>query len=87
MEAVFLLVLLLCVLALNWRFLGLPPIAKGARTPRAFSFGRPCRWRRDPTRAGAEQARYTCATCGVEAYTSDGREPNRCKRAVRDAGH
>lgn len=78
MHAIYLIVLLIAVLALNWRRLGLHRIA---------SFGgRACRWKRDGSRQGASLTRYVCATCGVDAYTSDGRAPRQCKRAYRDGG-
>ena len=77
MEALYLIVLLLAVLALNWRGLGLRPVSLSRSA---------CRWKKDPTRNGATLMRYSCAKCGGEAYTSDGRAPNRCKRAFRETG-
>lgn len=56
--------------------------AFGAATP---SRGE-CRWRQDKRRhPSINLKRWTCTTCGVEAYSADGSPPKECKRALRDA--
>lgn len=43
-----------------------------------------CRWKKD--KKALPRASFTawrCATCGVEAYSSDGRAPKECKRSLR----
>jgi hypothetical protein len=44
-----------------------------------------CRWRMDKRRDGVISTRWTCTTCGVEAYTQGDRPPKECKRALRPA--
>ncbi|NKX43354.1 hypothetical protein [Roseicyclus persicicus] len=46
---------------------------------------RSCRWYLDRRRHGVPMARFTCAACGVEAYSQDGLPPKECKRAWRPA--
>jgi hypothetical protein len=59
---------------------------RAARRPVAqIPVRRPCRWYRYKRRRGAAMARFTCASCGVEAYSQDGLAPKECKRALRPA--
>lgn len=46
--------------------------------------GNRCQW--SPARdgkTGAQLSRWRCETCQVEAYSSDGRPPKECKRALK----
>jgi hypothetical protein len=42
-----------------------------------------CTWRFDRRRHGVALQRWTCTSCGVEAFTQDERPPKDCKRALR----
>lgn len=46
---------------------------------------RSCRWRLDKRREGVISTRWTCTTCGVEAYTPSEKPPRECKRGLRPA--
>lgn len=83
MQLVYLLAVLFVVVVLNWRLLGLDKVF--GRGP-GFSWGSPCRWKRDPTHKGADLQRFVCARCGVDGFTTDGRPPRQCKRALRSTG-
>lgn len=52
-----------------------PPIPVAGRRR-----GQDCIWREDRLRKGATSTRWICSTCGIEAYTRDGRPPKACKR-------
>ena len=82
MHLVYLVVLLCALVAMNWRFLGLDKVFGGGGSGR-LSFGKPCRWKRDPTRKSEHLDRYVCTACGVDAYSSDGSPPRQCKRNLR----
>lgn len=89
MHLTYLIVLLLAVLVLNWRFLGLDRVfgwGGGRRSDDLFPWGKSCRWRLDPTRKGAGRQRYVCRECGADAFTEDGRPPKTCQRAARPTG-
>ena len=79
MQLLYLLLLLAALIALNWRFLRLDRLMERI----TGRFGRPCRWRLDPTMRGGSYGRYQCMACGAEAYTSNGRAPGACKRETR----
>lgn len=53
---------------------------------RTRRIGQRCIWRVDPSRREGTLQRYTCDTCGADAFTSTGRAPADCKRAYRDRG-
>lgn len=88
MHLTYLIVLLLAVLVLNWRFLGLDRLFGVGRRPSQdlFPWGKSCRWRLDPTQKGQERQRYVCRHCGADAFTTDGRPPRNCMRAARPTG-
>lgn len=44
---------------------------------------RPCSWKRDLDGHRPPFVRWTCATCGTEAFSSDGRAPKECKKTIR----
>lgn len=44
-----------------------------------------CRWRMDKRRNSVISTRWTCTSCGVEAYTQGNKPPRECKRALRPA--
>ena len=69
-------VLLLIALILGWQ------AWRWLRPPNP----RPCRWKRDRARPRAGMARWACATCGVDAFSRDGRPPKECKRGLKEAG-
>ena len=46
---------------------------------------RHCNWREDKRRTASVMTRWTCRSCGVEAYSSDGGRPKECKRHLRDS--
>lgn len=86
MHLVYLILLLAAVIAMNWRFLGLHKAFGGGAGGRPrLGFGKPCRWKRDPTRKGQDLERYVCSVCGVDAYTAEGRPPRQCKRNLRES--
>ena len=78
MYALYLIILLLFLIIANWRYLGLHKV-----------FGHPldrmqrCRWKLDPVTKHDQLKRYTCATCGVDAYSSGDLEPRVCRRNDR----
>ena len=43
-----------------------------------------CKWRRDMVPRENGLQRWQCGKCGVDAFTSDGRAPKECKRALRE---
>ena len=57
-----------------------PPVPGSARRST-----RDCIWRQDLFRNTRTNTRWTCSTCGVEAYTQDGRPPKECKRDLGPA--
>lgn len=87
MELMYLIMLLLCVVALNWRFLGLDRafgFGGGRRDEGLFPWGKSCSWKRDPTQKDQGRHRYVCRHCGADAFTETGRPPERCLRQARD---
>ncbi|MEL6317991.1 MAG: hypothetical protein AAFR16_10195 [Pseudomonadota bacterium] len=91
MHLLYLIILLAMVLVFNWRYLGLNRLGRGRRGGGAAA-GRPpapareCRWSKDASRGEMLPARFECAVCGAEGYSSDGAPPAVCRRAARDAG-
>lgn len=46
--------------------------------------GRKCRWSRAPdTHRTSHLERWLCESCGVDAYSTDGRPPKECKRMLK----
>lgn len=86
MHLVYLIMLLLCVVALNWRFLGLDRLFGfgGGASEGLFPWGKSCNWKRDPSRKGDGRERFVCRHCGADAFTDTGRPPERCMRQARD---
>lgn len=84
MKALYLILLLAALIALNWRFLGLDQvfgrIFGGVFGPAPFGQRRPCRWAADQAMQGGRYGRYVCAACGAEAFTSNGRPPRDCRQ-------
>lgn len=75
------LVLLLAVLLFwNWRFIGLDRWTGLGRERRL------CQWTKTADAQEDAPAAWRCAACGVQAGTTDGREPTRCLRPNRDFG-
>lgn len=70
MQLVYLILLLMALIALNWRFLGFDKL---------FGARRRCRWMTDRRMQGGQYGRYVCDECGAEAFTSTGRPPRDCR--------
>ncbi len=47
---------------------------------------KPCKWKKDRRGGRAGMDRWDCKTCGVDAFTQDGRAPKECKRVLRNVG-
>ncbi|HSR72194.1 MAG TPA: hypothetical protein VLL72_07415 [Kiloniellales bacterium] len=64
---------------------GLVALAVVARRPRWLDFGRGsrCAWQGAPGEHAPAFARWRCADCGIEAYSTDGRPPKECKKALK----
>jgi len=57
-----------------------PPVPQTGRRR-----GQECIWREDRLRKTATSTRWICSTCGIDAYTQDGRPPKECKRDLGTA--
>lgn len=80
MKALYLILLLAALIAMNWRFLGLDQIFQRIFGAAPLGRRRPCRWAADQRMQGGRYGRYVCAACGAEAFTSTGRPPPDCRR-------
>ncbi len=47
--------------------------------------GATCKWRKDKVKRGGTLERWQCKTCGVDAFSHDGKPPKDCKRNLREA--
>ena len=79
----------LCALALVW---ATARLRRGRENPdppglvtRTGKNGRTCKWARDPVKRDGGMERWQCRTCGVDAFTTSGKPPVECKRALREA--
>lgn len=70
----YLLLLLVALVAFNWRYIGFD---------RLFGGGKPCRWKKTAEARDDFPAQWRCTACGVDCGTNDGEKPTRCLRAGR----
>ncbi|MEQ9041459.1 MAG: hypothetical protein RIE24_24310 [Silicimonas sp.] len=64
-----------------------PRLSAGQSLPvtRTGKDGMTCKWYRDKVKRDGTLQRWQCRTCGVDAFTHDGKPPKECKRGLREA--